>query len=248
MLRAIIIDDIDSIRTKNGALIATYCPNVAIIAEAHSVASGVEAIRKYVPELVFLDVEMADGTGFDLLQQLRPLNFKVIFITAYQEFAVKAFRFSAIDFLLKPVDPEELVAAVKKAEQTLGKDMLELQLNALFANIERPKNLSKLILRTAEKIYSVNVQDIIRCESEKNYTTFYLVDGQRLIVSVTLKEYETMLLPMGFFRCHQSHLINMIYFDHYIKGDSNTIVMKDKSGVPLAIRKKEEFLQLLSEM
>jgi two-component system, LytTR family, response regulator len=248
MLRAIIIDDIDSIRTKNCALIAAYCPDVAIIAEANSVASGVEAIRKYVPELVFLDVEMADGTGFDLLQQLRPLNFKVIFITAYQEFAVKAFRFSAIDFLLKPVDPEELVAAVKKAEQTLGKDMLELQLNTLFANIERPKNLSKLILRTAEKIYSVNIQDIIRCESEKNYTTFYLVDGQRLVVSVTLKEYETMLLPMGFFRCHQSHLINMIYFDHYIKGDSNTIVMKDKSAVPLAIRKKEEFLQLLSEM
>lgn len=187
MLRAIIIDDIDSIRKKNCALIAAYCPNVAIIAEANSVASGVEAIRRYVPELVFLDVEMADGTGFDLLQQLRPLNFKVIFITAYQEFAVKAFRFSAIDFLLKPVDPEELVAAVKKTEQTLGKDMLELQLNALFANIERPKNLGKLILRTAEKIYSVNIQDIIRCESEKNYTTFYLVNGQRLVVSVTLK-------------------------------------------------------------
>jgi len=248
MLRAIIIDDIDSIRKKNSALIAEYCPNVAIIAEADSVASGVEAIRKYVPELVFLDVEMADGSGFDLLQQLLPLTFKVIFITAYQEFAVKAFRFSAIDFLLKPIDPEELVAAVAKAEQTLGKDMLELQFSTLFANIARPKNLSKLVLRTAEKIYSVNVQDIIRCESEKNYTTFYLIGGQKLLVSTTLKEYEIMLLPMGFFRSHQSHLINMIYFDHYIKGDSNTIVMKDKSNVPLAIRKKEEFLQLLSEM
>ncbi len=248
MLRAIIIDDIHSIREKNTALIAKYCPNVAIIAEADSVASGVEAIRKYVPELVFLDVEMGDGTGFDLLQQLSPLTFKVIFITAYQEFAVKAFRFSAIDFLLKPIDPEELVAAVKKAEETLGKDMMELQFSTLLTNIARPKNISKLILRTAEKIYSVNVQDIIRCESEKNYTTFHLIGGQKLLVSTTLKEYETMLLPMGFFRSHQSHLVNMLYFDHYVKGDSNTIVLKDKSGVPLAIRKKEEFLQLLAEM
>lgn len=248
MLRAIIIDDIHSIREKNIALIAKYCPNVAIIAEADSVASGVEAIRKYVPELVFLDVEMGDGTGFDLLQQLSPVTFKVIFITAYQEFAVKAFRFSAIDFLLKPIDPEELVTAVKKAEETVGKDMMELQFSTLFTNLARPKNISKLILRTAEKIYSVNVEDIIRCESEKNYTTFHLNGGQKLLVSTTLKEYETMLLPMGFFRSHQSHLINMLYFDHYVKGDSNTIVMKDKSGVPLAIRKKEEFLQLLAEM
>jgi two-component system, LytTR family, response regulator len=246
MLRAIIVDDIDNIRRKNSALIAEYCPNVALIAEADSVASGVEAIRKFVPDLVFLDVEMGDGTGFDLLQQLRPVNFKVIFLTAYQEFAVTAFRFSAIDFLLKPVDPEDLVAAVQKAEETLNKEMLELQFSTLFANIERSRNLSKLILRTAEKIYSVNVQDIIRCESDKNYTTFFLAGGQKLLVSTTLKEYETMLLPMGFFRSHQSHLINMLYFDHYIKGDTNTIVMKDKSAVPLAIRKKEEFLQVLA--
>lgn len=248
MLRAIIIDDIDAIREKNAALIKEHCPNIALIAEANSVATGVEAIRKFVPDLVFLDVEMPDGTGFELLQQLRPLTFKVIFVTAYQEFAVKAFRFSAIDFLLKPIDPEDLIAAVNKAEETLSKEMLELQFSTLFANIERPKNLSKLILRTAEKIYSVNVQDIIRCESEKNYTTFYLIGGQKLLVSTTLKEYETMLMPMGFFRSHQSHLINMLYFDHYIKGDSNTIVMKDKSAVPLAIRKKDEFLQLLSTL
>jgi two-component system LytT family response regulator len=248
MLRAIIIDDIDAIRQKNSALIAEYCPNVALIAEADSVESGVEAIRKFVPDLVFLDVELSDGTGFDLLQQLRPVNFKVIFVTAYQEFAVKAFRFSAIDFLLKPIDPEELVTAVKKAEETLNKELLELQFSTLFANIERPRNLTKLVLRTAEKIYSVDVQDIIRCESERNYTTFYLNNGQKLLLSTTLKEYETLLLPMGFFRSHQSHLINLLYFDHYVKGDGNTIVMKDQSKVPLAIRKKDEFLQLLTTL
>lgn len=247
MLRAIIIDDIDTIRKKNTELIQEHCPDVAIIAEADSVESGVKAIQKYLPDLVFLDVEMSDGTGFDLLQKLRPINFKVIFVTAYQEFAIKAFRFSAIDFLLKPIDLEDLVEAVKKAEKTINKEMLELQLNTLFSNIERPKNLKKLILKTTEKIHSVNVQDIIRCESDKNYTTFYLINGQRLLVSTSLKEYENMLMPMGFFRSHQSHLINMLFFDHYLKGD-NQIIMKDKSSIPLAIRKKEEFLTLLNSL
>ncbi|HEX9980925.1 MAG TPA: LytTR family DNA-binding domain-containing protein [Flavobacterium sp.] len=248
MLRAIIIDDIDSIRLKNAAIIRENCPNVAIIGEANSVASGVAAIRKFVPDLVFLDIEMPDGTGFDLLQQLKPINFKVIFLTGYQEFAIKAFRFSAIDFLLKPVDPEELAEAVKKAEETLNKEILELKFNTLFSNIERPRNLQKLILKTAERVYSITVQDIIRCESEKNYTTFFMNNGQKLLVSTTLKEYETLLVPMGFFRSHQSHLVNMLYFDHYLKADAGAIVMKDKTQVPLATRKKEEFLGMLNTL
>lgn len=248
MIRAIIIDDIEPIRQKNSAIIKEYCPNVAIIAEADSVETGQEVIRKYLPDLVFLDVEMADGTGFDLLQGLMPIHFKVIFITAYQEFAIKAFRFSAIDFLLKPIDPDDLVEAVRKTEETMSRDLLEMQFNTLFSNMERPKNNQKLILKTAERIYSVNIQDIVRCESEKNYSTFYLLNGQKLLVSTTLKEYETMLVPMGFFRSHQSHLINMFYFDHYLKGDNNTIVMKDKTAIPLAIRKKEEFLNLLKAL
>lgn len=245
MLRAIIIDDIDNIRQKNAALIQEHCPNVAIIAEADSVATGVAAIKKYLPDLVFLDVEMADGTGFDLLQKLMPVDFKVIFITAYEEFAIKAFRFSAIDFLLKPIDPADLVEAIKKAEETLNKEMLELQFNTLFSNIERPRNLQKIILKTAEKVYSISVQDIIRCEAQKNYTTFYMVNGQKLLLSTTLKEYETILLPMGFFRTHQSHLINMLYFDHYVKGDAGSIILKDKTAIPLSVRKKEEFLSSL---
>lgn len=248
MLRAILIDDIQNIRQKNMAVITQYCPDVAIIAEADSVASGVAAIKKYLPDLVFLDVEMEDGTGFDLLQKLKPIDFKVIFITAYQEFAIKAFRFSAIDFLLKPIDPPDLIEAVRKARETLSKEMLELQFSTLFSNIERPKNLQKIILKTAEKVYSINVQDIIRCESEKNYTTFYMLNGQKLLVSATLKEYETLLLPMGFFRTHQSHLINMLYFDHYVKADSGSIVMKDKTVIPLSVRKKEEFLSALNSL
>lgn len=248
MLRAVIIDDIDAIRNKNISLIKQYCPNVTIMAEANDVKSGVEIIQKFLPDLVFLDVEMPDGTGFDLLQQLKPINFKVIFVTGFQDFAIRAFRFSAIDYLLKPIDPEDLVEAVKKAEESINKEMLDLKFNSLFTNIEKPKNLQKLVLKTADKLYSVNIEDIVHCESEKNYTTFYLISGLKLVVSTTLKDYETMLSPLGFFRTHQSHLINMIYFDHFIKADGGTIMMKNKASVPLATRKKEEFLALLNKL
>jgi len=249
MLRAVIIDDIEAIRKKNTAIIKASCPNVTVIGQAESVESGVKLIQQLSPDLVFLDVEMPDGTGFDLLQKLKPIQFKVIFITGYEDFAIRAFRFSAIDYLLKPLNADELVEAVKKASDSLGNDVVEMKLNNLFANLERPKNLQKLVLKTADKIYSVNIQDVVNCESDKNYTTFNFINAPKLIVSTNLKEYETLLAPYNFFRTHQSHLINMAYFDHFIKTDGgNTIVMKNKLTVPLAIRKKEEFMVLLDNL
>lgn len=246
MLKAVIIDDIETIRKKNSAIIKSNCPNISIIGQAESVESGIKIIKKLSPDLVFLDVEMPDGTGFDLLQRLKPFNFKVIFITGFEDFAIKAFRFSAIDYLLKPLDTNELIEAVKKVEDSLNKEVFDMKINNLFSNLERPKNLQKLILKTAEKIYSVNIQDIVNCESEKNYTTFYFINSPKLVVSTNLKEYESMLTPFNFFRTHQSHLINMAYFDHFIKTDGgNTIIMKNKTAIPLSVRKKEEFLILL---
>ena len=249
MLRAIVIDDIENIRKKNIAIIKSSCPNISIVGQADSVESGVQLIQQLSPDIVFLDVEMPDGTGFDLLQKLKPIRFKVIFITGYEDFAIRAFRFSAIDYLLKPLNSNELVEAVKKAEASLGNEVVEMKLNNLFANLERPKNLQKLILKTADKIYSVNIQDVIHCESDKNYTTFNFINAPKLVVSTNLKEYETLLAPYNFFRTHQSHLINMAFFDHFIKSDGgNTIVMKNKQTVPLAIRKKEEFMVLLDNL
>lgn len=249
MLRAVVIDDIENIRKKNIAIIKASCPTVSIIGQADSVESGIELISQLSPDLVFLDVEMPDGTGFDLLQKLQPIAFKVIFITGYEDFAIRAFRFSAIDYLLKPLDADDLVEAVKKAEESLGKEVFEMKLTNLFTNLERPKNLQKLILKTAEKIYSVNIQDVVNCESDKNYTTFHFINGPKLLVSTNLKEYEAMLTPFNFFRTHQSHLINMAYFDHFIRTDGgNKIVMKNKQTVPLSVRKKEEFLILLENL
>lgn len=249
MLRAIVIDDIETIRKRHITIIKASCPNISVIGQADSVESGIKMINQLSPDIVFLDVEMPDGTGFDLLQKLKPFQFKVIFITGYEDFAIRAFRFSAIDYLLKPLDANHLVEAVKKAEDSMGKEVFDMKLNNLFSNLERPKNLQKLILKTSDKIYSVNIQDIVNCESDKNYTTFNFINAPKLIVSTNLKEYEAMLSPHNFFRTHQSHLINMAYFDHFIKTDGgNTIVMKNKTTIPLSVRKKEEFLVLLENI
>lgn len=249
MLRAVVIDDIDAIRKDNIAIIKASCPGITIAGQADSVASGIKLIKQLTPDIVFLDVEMPDGTGFDLLQQLKPIHFKVIFITGYEDFAIRAFRFSAIDYLLKPLDPNDLVEAVKKAEDSLGREAFDVKLSNLFANLERPKNLQKLVLKTADRIYSVNIQDVVSCESDKNYTTFNFINSPKLVVSTNLKEYETMLVPYNFFRTHKSHLINMAYFDHFIKADGgNRIVMKNKQTIPLSVRKKDEFLVLLESL
>ncbi len=249
MLKAVVIDDIEGIRKRNITIIQANCPNISVIGQAESVATGITLIKQLSPDIVFLDVEMPDGTGFELLQKLSPFTFKVIFITGYEDFAIKAFRFSAIDYLLKPLNANDLMEAVKKAEEALNKEVFDMKLQNLFANLERPKNLQKLILKTSDRIYSVNIQDVVHCESDKNYTTFNFINAPKLVVSTNLKEYEALLTPYNFFRTHQSHLINMAYFDHFIKTDGgNTIIMKNKTAIPLSVRKKEEFLVLLENL
>lgn len=249
MLRAVVIEDIETIREEYTALIRSHCPSVTVVGQADSVASGVQLIRELTPDLIFLDIDMPDGTGFDLLQQLAPVTFKVIFITGHEGHAVRAFRFSAIDYLLKPLDAYELTEAVKKVEGLMGQEVFNAKLANLFANMERPKDLQKLILKTADRIYSVHVQDIVHCESDKNYTTFHFINAPKLVVSTNLKEYDTILSPHNFFRTHQSHLINMAYFDHYVKANGgNTIVLKNKQAIPLSVRKKDEFMELLKRI
>ena len=246
--KILIVDDEPLARSRLQRLLSAF-PEHQLLGEASDGDTALRLATELQPDLVFLDVEMADGTGFDLLQKLSPISFKVIFITGYEDFAIRAFRFSAIDYLLKPLDRQELMEAVKKAEDSLGKEVFDMKLHNLFSNLERPKNLQKLILKTSDKIYSINIQDIVNCESDKNYTTFYFINAPKLVVSTNLKEYETLLTPHNFFRTHKSHLINMAYFDHFIKSEGgNTIVMKNKSAIPLSVRKKEEFMILLDNL
>jgi two-component system LytT family response regulator len=245
-MKVIIIDDEARSRKSIANILNISSIETALVAEAENVKTGLEAIKQYKPDVVLLDINMPDGTGFDLLKKLDHINFKVIFITAYEEFAIQAFEFSAVDYILKPVDPLKLNEALNKAHQLVEQENISLRLNALFANLESSSTESKkLVLKTAENIYLVKTSDIIRCESDGGYTRFYIVDGKKILVSRNMKDFEEMLNGFGFYRIHQSHLINLKYIDHYSKTEGGAVVMKDNSSLPLARRKKESFLKLL---
>ncbi len=245
-MKVIIIDDEARTRKSIADILKFSQQDLNLVAEAENVATGVAAITEHQPDLVLLDINMPDGTGFDLLKKLNDIHFKVIFITAYEEYAVQAFEFSAIDYILKPVDPQKLFDAINKAYQLVEQENISLKLIALFANLENSVSENKkLVLKTAESIYIVNTNDVIRCESDGGYTQFYLVDGKKILVSRNLKDYEDMLNGFGFYRIHQSHIINIKYIDHYSKTDGGAVVMKDNSCLPVARRKKEHFLKLL---
>ncbi len=249
MLKVLIIDDELNAREVIASTLLANCKNVTLVGTADSVKSGKVAIELNKPDIVLLDVNMHDGTGFDLLSQLEEINFKVIFITAFQEYAMQAFKFSALDYILKPLDSDELVAAINKAEETIENKNISLHMNALQSNMNNAsKETKKLILKSSDHIHAVNVKDIVRCESEGNYTRFILSDGRKLLATKILKEFDEMLEPYNFFRVHQSHLINIDYFETYKKADGGSVIMRDKSNIPLASRKKDAFLKLLSTL
>jgi two-component system LytT family response regulator len=242
MKSAVIIDDIESARKSLKDDLKHYCNQIEIIGEAEGVVSGAKVIKEKKPDIIFLDIQMNDGSGFDLLEILPELDSNVIFTTASDQYAIKAFKFSAIDYLLKPIDPDDLVKAVEKAsKESGGKE----KLNILKENFNAPK---KIALNTLEKIHIANIQDILRCESSVNYTMFYFSDNTKVLVTKTLKEYDKMLTPHGFLRPHQSHLINLEFVKEFVKLDGGYIVMKDGSKVPVSTRKRPEVMELLSNL
>lgn len=249
MLRTVIIDDENHIRDTLINLLETNCPDmVRVIGQASGVESGMEAIRSLQPDLVFLDIQMKDGTGFDLLQKLPAIGFKVIFITAYDQYALQAFRFSAVDYLLKPVNPEQLTEAVHRVRD-LVHDQSAKQLNVLKENLKTTGHTSrKIILRTNESIHLLDVSNIIFCDSDSSYTTVHTVEGEKIIVSRTLKEYEEMLTECGFYRVHKSYLINLVHLKRFDRQDGGYIVMTNGIKIPVASRKRDEMLGLLEKM
>ncbi len=248
-MKILIIDDETRARKGIINILKLSSMDVIIVGEADGVVAGIEAIIKHKPDLVLLDIDMPDGTGFDLLKGLDYIDFKVIFITAYEEYAVKAFEISAVDYILKPADPQKLLNAIIKAKEMVEKESVSLKLNALFANLDAVKSDSKkLVLKTAEKIFIISTHDIVRCESDMGYTQFFLVDGRNILMSKNLKDYEVILDGLGFFRIHQSHLINLKFIDYYDKTEGGSVIMKDGSMLPLARRKKESFLKLIEMM
>lgn len=246
MIKAIVIDDETNNQELICNLLSSYAENIQVASVAGSVESGYQAIVEHQPDLVFLDIQMPDGTGFDLLKKFEKINFKVIFVTAHQEYAIEAFKYSALDYLLKPLSPSNLISAIKKVEESFNSDELNLKLKTLLSNITEPaKTKRKIVLKTMERIYSVDLNDVIRFESDGGYTKVYLIDGKRIMVSRTMKEFDDLLTDVGFLRVHNSHLINMNYLFCFEKTEGH-IVMKDDSIVPVSNRKKEQLLELLN--
>lgn len=247
-MRIVLVDDDTSVRDNLKTLLSIYAKDCEVIAEANGVKSGIECLKKNKPDLLLLDVEMQDGTGFDLLSIYGKLDFNVIFITGHNAYAIKAFKYSAIDYILKPVDPEELKAAFQKARDAKNLEEQNLAVSTLVDNKEKPDTDKKIVLKDTEAVYLVSVKDIIRCESEANYTKFYLLDGRKLMISKTLKEYDQLFENQSFFRSHQSHLINLLHFDRYEKREGGIVQMKDGSTVPVAVRKKDALMQALERI
>jgi len=240
-MRAVVVDDIQKFRKNLIQDLADYCPDIEVVGEADGVISAAKKINNLKPDVVFLDIQINEGTAFDLLSVLGDIKFKIIFTTASDEFAIKAFKISAIDYLLKPIDIDELKCAVAKLK--IGnKDNYEL----LQSNIkEENKSNKRLALHSQDKIEIIEIGDIIRCESNVNYTQFFFKDGTKMLVTKTLKEYDKMLTEFGFYRVHQSHLINIDYLKEYVKIDGGYLKMKDGSSVPISTRKKTSVLKLL---
>ncbi len=248
MITAIIIDDEQHCINNLESLLAEYCSDaVELKGSFQSVKEGIHAIELLQPELVFLDVRIKAQTGFDLLKQLPGINFEIIFTTAHDKYAVQAFRFSAIDYLLKPVNANELVTAVDKLKNKFSKADVNEKFNALFHNLNAIKNTSKKIcLPVLTGFVFVTVDDIIRCESSINYTTIFTIDKKKLLVSRTLKEIEKLLIDCNFFRVHHSHLINLNRIKNYNKGRGGFAIMEDGSDVEVSTRKKDDFIKRIS--
>lgn len=244
MIKTIIIDDkAANIATLN-KLVEMYCPQIDICATAENITEGYQAIIKYQPALIFLDIEMPDGSGFDLLRKFETLNFEVIFTTAYNQYAIQAFRENALAYLLKPIDIEDLQAAVTKADQQITLKHRNTHIEAYIQRMQA-QPIGKISIPVLDGYLFINYQDIIRCEASGSYSNFFMSDGRKLVVSMRLKECEE-LLPMGpFFRVHHSHIINLQYIVRYIKGRGGHVVMEDKSTVEVAASKKEAFLELM---
>ena len=247
-LRTIIIDDEAPVRELISGIIQNYCETAEVIATADGVETGIVVIKQHKPDLVLLDIKLNDGTGFDILQQVNELTFNVIFITAFEQYAVNAFKCSAVDYVMKPIHIDELTDAIRKASEKSEQLALSQKLKNFFDNINSKAEDKKIVLKTSESIFIVKVADIIRCEADHNYTTFYLINSKKVLVSKTLKEYEDMLSDYFFFRTHQSHLININHIVSFEKNDGGYLRMADGSPVPVSKRKREELLELFNQI
>lgn len=245
MITVIIIDDEAKGRMALREKLSAYCPQIKILAEASNGQEALAMIHQYQPQLIFLDIEMPRMDGFEMLNELTEKNFHIIFTTAYDQYAIKAIKYAAFDYLLKPIDIEELKIAISKIDLQ-QKNQTKKQVELLYQNMQPAKNkLQKLAIPTLEGLLFYDINDIIHLEANSNYTDIFLVNKVKVTASKTLKEFEELLPEDIFFRTHHSHLINLRYIKRYIKGDGGQIELQNGTYVDVSRRKKEEFLKAI---
>lgn len=248
-IRSIIIDDEPNNVQNLSTVLKTYCPDIAVVATAGSADKGIEAIQAHQPQLLFLDIQMPVKSGFDVLKAFPEIDFEVIFITAYDNYGIQAIKFSALDYLLKPIDIAELKLAVEKAKKKIAAKSKDHNLKNLLDYIQKgQQDVPKIALPTLQEIRYVKIDEIIRCEASNNYTTFFLQHGERILVCKTLKEFADLLRTHKFARTHQSHLVNIQFVKSFLKEDGGVLLMKDGSKVPISRQNRDAVKETLSGM
>ena len=234
MIKAIIIDDEPAMQAVNSRLLSENFPEIHLAGSANSIETGIQLIKTENPDLVLLDIELSDGSGFQLLQKLQPYTFKVVFITGFDSFGIKAIKFSALDYILKPVNETEFQQAIRRAVLLIEQnESAQPQLDVLMESLRQGVQSKKLVLRTYEALHIIDIADICFCKSDNSYTTFYFEDNETILVSKGLKEYEFLLANHGFFRPHQSYLVNLNHVKKVDKSDGGFIIMKNKKEICL---------------
>lgn len=245
-MKALLIDNEAHLRTGLKIMLQSFCPEITQIEEADGVQSGLQKIRTFHPDIVFLDVEMDDGTGFDLMKQVIDPRFQLIFVTAHNQYAIEAFGFSAIDYLLKPVDPDALQKSMQKATRNITNSNLQQQVQVLLQQLAGMQNHDKkIVLKDLDNTYFIKVTDILYCEAEGTYTKFFIHHGEPVLVSKNLKEYEAILEPIGFIRTHHSFLVNPAHIKLYDKTDGGALILESGHSIPVSQRKKDAVMQAL---
>jgi two-component system, LytTR family, response regulator len=249
-MKAILVDDeMDGIRTLQ-KMLALHCPQIEVVATCSNALTAGKVIMAHQPDLLFLDIQMPGKTGLELLAELSPKDFEVVFVTAYNEYMLQALQFSAVDYLLKPVDEDRLIEAVYRAEKRLAEGRKEIQSETLLYNIEKAGTPSemRLCLPTFKGFIILKLEEVLYCEAERSYTSFHLNDGKTITVSKPLVEYETLLKDAGFFRVHKSFLVNLTHVREYHRGEGGFIIMSNKAEIEVSRRKKEVFLEKVKQV
>jgi len=248
MFKAVIVDDEPDAVQFIASIIEEYCPNIELCGKAHSAVEGTKVILENNPDIVFLDVEMPHGNGFDLLSNFPTKTFDVIFITAFNHYAINAIKFSAVDYILKPINIKEFLHAIEKVDEKRSRsEYRDANYAALFENLTS-KHPSKLAIPTSDGMEYLKTADIIRVEADRSYSWFYMVNGVKYLVSRNLKEYQELLNDSNFFRSHNSHLINLEHVKKYVRHEGGYIIMTDDSSVPLSRGKKDLFLMHMARI